>query len=62
MVEIRLVKHLEQKRRLLDLFRMSFGYSVSEELWNWKYLRNPFALANPEVIVVLDNGEIVGAR
>ncbi len=61
-IEVRLVKHLEEKERFLDLWRVSFGYGMSEELWNWKYLQNPLASPDPEVIVALDNGEIVGAR
>ncbi len=62
MVEIRLVKHLEEKEQLLDLFRVSFGQNMSPELWDWKYLKNPLAPAAPEVIVALDNDKIVGAR
>jgi len=62
MVEIRLVKHLEEKGQLLDLFRVSFGQNMSAEIWNWRYLQNPLASADPEVVVALDNGSIVGAR
>jgi GNAT superfamily N-acetyltransferase len=62
MVEIRLLKHLEGEKQLLDLFRVSFGQNMSAELWDWKYLRNPLTFAAPEVIVALDNGKIVGAR
>lgn len=62
MVEIRLVKHLEEKGQLLDLFRVSFGHNMSAKLWNWKYRQNPLATADPEVIVALDNGKVVGAR
>jgi GNAT superfamily N-acetyltransferase len=32
------------------------------EFWDWKYIQNPVAHADPEVIVALDNGRIVGAR
>jgi GNAT superfamily N-acetyltransferase len=62
MVEIRLVKHSEEKEQLLDLFRASFGLNMPGEFWNWRYIQNPLALADPEVIVALDNGKIVGAR
>ena len=62
MVEIKLVKHSEEKGQLLDLFRASFGHGVSEEYWNWKYLQNSLASTDPEVIVASDNGRIVGAR
>jgi predicted N-acetyltransferase YhbS len=61
MVEIRLVKHSEEKEQLLDLFRASFGHSRRAELWDWKYIQNPLATPDPEVIVSLDNGRIVGA-
>ncbi len=60
MVEIRTVEYSKAKGQLLDLFRASFGHTMSEEFWNWKYLQNP--LTDPEVIVALDNGRIVGAR
>ncbi len=62
MVEVRLVKHSQEKEQLLDLFRASFGHDMPAELWDWKYVQNPFAPADPEVIVALDKGRIVGAR
>jgi predicted N-acetyltransferase YhbS len=62
MVEIRLVKHSQEKEQLLDLFRASFGHDMPAELWDWKYVQNPLATPDPEVVVALDNGEIVGAR
>ena len=62
MVEIRLVKHSQEKGQLLDLFRASFGHSMPAELWDWKYIQNPLAPPDPEVVVALDNGRIVGAR
>jgi GNAT superfamily N-acetyltransferase len=60
--EIRLLKHREKREELLDLFLASFGHNMSAELWDWKYLQNPLASADPEVIVAIDNGKIVGAR
>jgi GNAT superfamily N-acetyltransferase len=62
LVEIKLAKHAEEKGKLLDLFQASFGQVMSTELWDWKYLQNPLASADPEVIVAVDNGRIVGAR
>lgn len=62
MVEIRLVKHSQEKRQLLELFRASFGYDRSAELWDWKHIQNPLATLDPEVIVAVDNGRIVGMR
>jgi GNAT superfamily N-acetyltransferase len=61
-IEIRLVKHSEEKGRLTDLFRASFGRSMPAEYWDWKYTQNPFASADPEVIVAIEDGKIVGAR
>jgi predicted N-acetyltransferase YhbS len=62
MVEVRLVKHSQEKGQLLDLFQASFGHNRPAELWDWKYIQNPFAPPDPEVIVALDKGRIVGAR
>ena len=62
MVEIRLVKHREKIDELVDLFSAAFGRNMSAELWDWKYIQNPLATPDPEVIVALDNGRIVGAR
>ena len=62
MIEIRLAKHSEEKERLLDLFRASFGFSVSMKYWAWKHLQNPSAPPDPEVIVAVDDDKIVGAR
>lgn len=62
MVEIKLVEHREKREELLDLFRISFGHDMSAELWNWKYIQNPFVSDDPEAIVAVENGKIVGAR
>ena len=62
MAEIKLVKHREKRGELLGLFQASFGLTMSEEFWNWKYLQNPLASAIPELIVAIDRGKIVGAR
>lgn len=62
MAESKLVKHREKKEELLDLFRVSFGYTMSPELWDWKYLQNPLASDDSEVIVAMDGGKVVGAK
>jgi GNAT superfamily N-acetyltransferase len=62
MIEIKLVKHSEEKGQLADLFRTSFGHNMTEEFWDWKYIQNPLASADPEVIVAIDNRKIVGVR
>lgn len=62
MVDIRLVKQAEEKERLVDLFRLSFGQKMSAELWEWKYLLNPFQEPEPEVVVALEEGNLAGAR
>jgi len=62
LIEIRLAKHFEEKEKLLNLFRASFGFSISVEHWDWKHLQNPLASSDPEVIVAVDNGKIIGAR
>ncbi len=60
MIEIRLAKHFEEKEKLLNLFQASFGFSISMEHWDWKHLQNPLASSDPEVIVAVDNGKIIG--
>ena len=62
MIEIKLVKHQEQKGQLLDLFQASFGHDRPAELWDWRYIQNPLATPDTELVVALDNGKIVGAR
>ena len=62
MIEVKLVKHSDRKEELLNLFRMSFGRKMSEQLWDWKYIQNPLVSPEPEVIVAMENGKIVGAR
>ena len=62
MVKIRLVKHLEGMEQLVDLFRLCFSYDMSTEIWDWEYLQNPLASANPEVFVAMDNDKIVGGQ
>lgn len=62
MTEIKLVSHRKKKGELLDLFAVSFGHSMSTELWDWKYIQNALASADPEVIVAVEDGKIVGAR
>lgn len=62
MIEIKLLKHSEEKGGLLDLFRASFGHTMSAEHWDWKYLQNTLISSDPEVIVAIENGKIIGAR
>jgi GNAT superfamily N-acetyltransferase len=62
MAKIELVNHAEKKEELLDLFQASFGHKMSDKLWDWKYIQNPLASTNPELIVAVHNGTIVGAR
>jgi GNAT superfamily N-acetyltransferase len=62
MSEIILVKHREKERELLHLFQASFGHDMSAKLWDWKYLQNPLAPDDPEVIVAVHNDKIVSAR
>jgi len=59
--EIRLVKHREKIDELVDLFSVTFGLNMPAEFWDWKYIQNPLAPSNPEVIVALDKGRIVAA-
>lgn len=60
--KIKLVRHREKAKELVDLFRASFGHDMSVELWDWKYIQHPLASGDPEIIVAMDNGKIVGAR
>ena len=62
MIEIKLVKHEDEIEQLVSLFGEAFGHEMSKEHWEWKYIKNPFAGAVPQVIVAADNGRIVGAR
>lgn len=62
MVEINLISHRERVGELVDLCHASLGPNMSEELWNWKYLQNPLASPNHEIIVAIDKGTIIGAR
>ncbi len=62
MIEIKPVRHKDCQEVLINLFRTSFRREMSEQLWNWKYINHPLALSEPEVIVAMDKGKIVGAR
>jgi GNAT superfamily N-acetyltransferase len=62
MIEIKLVKHLDKRGQLIDLFGLSFGHDTSNEMWNWKYIQNPQAVDDHELVVALDNDKIIGAR
>jgi len=62
MTDVSLVRLRSIKQEFLDLFRTTFGYDMSPELWEWKYVRNPFVVDDPEIVVALDRGKVVGAR
>lgn len=62
MSEIELVKYRQVEKELLELFQKSFGHGINPELWNWKHVTNYLNPADPEVIVVTNNGRIIGAR
>ena len=57
-----MVKIKSIKQEFLDLFRLSFRHEMSQELWEWKYVRNPFVDDDYEIVVALDKGNVVGAR
>ena len=61
-MEIKIVKHSEEKEQLADLFRICFGRNIPERYWEWKYVRNPAAPKDTTVVVAMDGGRIVGAR
>jgi len=46
--------------QLVDLFCTCFNVDMTPDIWAWEHLQNP--LSNPEVIVAVENGRIVGAR
>jgi len=60
--EIRLVKYRDTKEEFLDLFRAAFGQEMSSGLWDWKYIENPLVVGDPDLVVALDGGKVVGAR
>jgi hypothetical protein len=62
MIEINIVKHVDEIGQLVKLFHVSFGRKMSEKFWKWKYIDNPFASSSQEVIVARDGERIVGAR
>jgi len=62
MVEIRTVRLRDEQARIAELFRICYRQERSAEHWRWKFLLNPLAPADPEVIVAVENGRIVGAR
>ena len=62
MIEVSLVKQIHVKEQLINLFNASFPHDITEEYWDWYFLRNPLASRDPELIVAMDNGKIVGAR
>jgi hypothetical protein len=62
LTEIKLVKHLDETLELIELFRLCFNSKMSQEYWYWKYVANPFVDSNPEVIVAVEGGQIIGAR
>lgn len=61
-VKIALVKHTDRIKQLVDLFSAAFKEDMPEEFWHWKYLQNPLASPDSEVVVALDGDKIVGAR
>jgi GNAT superfamily N-acetyltransferase len=62
MIKIGLVKYKAAEAQLLDLFRISFGYDMPLELWNWKHCKYYINSGEPEVVVATDNDRIIGAR
>jgi len=61
-VEIKLVRHRQAEKELVDLFQASFKLDKSHEIWRWKYTENPLASEDPDIIVAACDGKIVGAR
>jgi hypothetical protein len=56
------VKLRDIKEEFIDLFRTIFGDDMSSDLWEWKYIQNPFSVGDSQIVVALDKGKVVGAR
>lgn len=61
-MHIEAVRHKDYAYELTRLFNDVFGVNISQRTWSWKYLDNPLADPEPEIVVAIDNGRIVGAR
>jgi hypothetical protein len=62
MTKIEFVSHKKNINELVNLFEISFGFKTTKEFWRWKYLRNPYTQLRPEVIVIKEGRDIIGAR
>ena len=62
MVEITSIKYSESIEPLIDLHMASFKSNLSPKYWKWKFIENPLARDDQEVVVAVEKGKIVGAR
>jgi len=46
----------------LELFRIAFGKPMSREHFEWKYIKNPFRTNIYPIIVVEEEGRLIGTR
>ncbi|MBN2240939.1 MAG: GNAT family N-acetyltransferase [Dehalococcoidales bacterium] len=51
----------EDTGRWKDLYKLSFGKEFPEEIWQWKYVTNPFIKEIPPVYIAEENDRIAGA-
>lgn len=50
----------EFKRSILDLFAKSFGKELPENVWNWRYEKNPFS--EKKLIELMLDGDVVAGH
>jgi hypothetical protein len=62
LIEVKVVKHLDETEQLIELFGICFNRHMSEGYWNWKYIDNPLVPSDPQVIVATEKNRIIGAR
>ncbi len=62
MVVVRMMNHCDVVVELVELFNLVFSSNINTRMWQWKHLENPLNPCEPNVVVAVDRGRIVGAR
>jgi GNAT superfamily N-acetyltransferase len=62
MTEVRIFEHAEILEDLIELYKIVFGRTMTRELWEWMYIKNPLNPPEAKIVAAVDNGQVIGAR
>jgi GNAT superfamily N-acetyltransferase len=60
--EVKMVEHKKIVDELIQLYNFVFEKSCTRAFWEWLFLESPISALEPNIIIAVEGGKIIGAR